>query len=125
MLSRLRKRCSFVATLLALFVATVGAPHSSDPKHDSDRAILVVVAVPHSETDHQLQAAVADPAGHESHCVICHFARSFRPRGDARPVSAPPSDTAAHLPFEVFSAAPTALVAQPPLRSPPASLRNT
>ena len=119
MLSRFRQRSALVAALLAAFLATVGTPHSTDPGHDSDRAIVVV---PHNEADHQLRASGLEESGtHDTHCVLCHFARSFRPRTDTRTVSQPPAPAGAHVSIAIFGAVAAALVAQPPLRAPPPS----
>jgi hypothetical protein len=118
MLNRFRKRGAYLAAALAAFLATVGAPHSIDPRHDSDRAIVVV---PHDEANHQLRSPDTGQDSHDSHCVMCHFARSFRPRTDARIGHAPPDQASAHHPFEIFRAWSAAPAAQPPLRSPPAS----
>ena len=109
-----------MAALLALFFGTLGTPHSSDPRHDSDRALVVIPAL-HDEADHQLQAGRTSPASPESHCEMCHFARSFRPRADARGVSAPSARAGTPHDLETFTAIPSALTAQPPLRSPPTS----
>jgi hypothetical protein len=118
MLNRLRRRSAFAAVLIAAVFGTIGAPHSTDPRHDSDRAIVVV---PHNHADHQLRSPGADSDSTDTHCVLCHFARTFRPRGDVRAVSAPPTRGTAHHPAEVFVAYSTDRVTQPPLRAPPAS----
>jgi hypothetical protein len=121
MLNRLRERSACLAALLAAFLAAVGSPHSTDPRHDSDRAIVAAGFVAHSETDHRLKAPATDSDTHESHCVMCHFARSFRPRTDTRVVGAASVRPSVYHPAEAVSAPSAALTAQPPLRSPPAS----
>ncbi|HVH27598.1 MAG TPA: hypothetical protein VM818_12590 [Vicinamibacterales bacterium] len=118
MLSRFRGRSGFVAAVLAALFATVGAPHTADPRHDSDRAIVVV---PHDEANHQVRPANPASDSHETHCVLCHFTRSFRPRADGRALSAPPAQALPHYAIEVFAADSTGCVAQPPLRAPPVS----
>jgi hypothetical protein len=118
MLSRFRGRSGFVAAALAALFATVGAPHSADPRHDSDRSIIVV---PHDEANHQVRPASPGSDSHETHCVLCHFTRSFRPRADSRPLTAPPAQDASHHHVEVFAADFSGCVAQPPLRAPPPS----
>jgi hypothetical protein len=121
MLSRLRERSACICGLLAVFFAAVGSPHSTDPRHDADRAIVAAGFVAHDETDHQLRTPVPDSESSDAHCVICHFARSFRPRTEGRVLSAASVRLAEYHLHEIFAAPSAALVAQPPLRSPPAS----
>jgi hypothetical protein len=118
MLSWFRGRSTFVAVVLAALFATVGAPHTTDPRHDSDRSIIVV---PHDEANHQIRPANLSSDLQDTHCVLCHFTRSFRSRGDSRPLAAPPVKATSHNHVEVFAADSTGCVAQPSLRAPPIS----
>jgi hypothetical protein len=118
MLSWFRGRSAFVASVLAALFATVGAPHTTDPRHDSDRSIVVV---PHDEGNHQVRTANLGSQSQDTHCVLCHFMRSFRPRGDSRPLSDPPTQAASHHHVEILAADSTSCVALPPLRAPPES----
>jgi hypothetical protein len=116
MLSWFRGRSAFVASVLAALFATAGAPHTTDPRHDSDRSIVVV---PHDEANHEIRTAGVGSDSHDTHCVLCHFMRSFRPRGDSRPLADPPAQAASHFHVEVLTTDSTNCVAQPPLRAPP------
>jgi hypothetical protein len=115
----LRLRARPVAVALLAMMATLGTavyvPHAADC-HDPDCGFIVVA---HDASAHRL---IANPSGAKNqplHCLACHWARSFRPRTESRvlPTPAPESGTTVHVEF--FTAAASAPVAQPPLRSPP------
>lgn len=118
MLRRFRERSTHVAAALAVLCAMVGAPHSADPHHDADHGVALVA---HDESAHRVRSAASGTDTHPLHCLVCHLARSFRPRTETRIMSAPAARAGARIHLEIFTASPAALVAQPPLRSPPAS----
>lgn len=121
MLRRARRHASTVAATLLVSVITLGgslaAPHH-DVCHDT---ACVPVAVEHDAAAHQMRANAGTPAAHPLHCLVCHWARSFRPRTEARIVSAPEVEARTRVGTEPVAVFASASVAQPPLRSPPAS----
>jgi hypothetical protein len=118
MLRRFRERSAHVAAALVVLFAMVGAPHSADPHHDAGHGVALVA---HDESAHRVGAAASDTDSRPLHCLVCHLARSFRPRTEARSISAPATRVAVRIHIEIFTASSAALIAQPPLRSPPAS----
>jgi len=114
-----RVHASRVAAVALLSLAFAGlsaaAPHEDDC-HDACQ----LMAVEHDASAHRITApAAADD--HPLHCLVCHWARSFRsPRAEARVVAAPAADPGISLLADSLAAAIHAPVAQPPLRSPPA-----
>ncbi len=76
-------------------------------------------AVPHDASAHAFSAPSQDAASHPLHCLVCHWARSFRPDSEVRFVSAPAAQAGTCIHVESFTVAPVTTVAQPPLRSPP------
>lgn len=120
MLTWFRVRASRVAAALLLAVVAFGgslaAPHATDC-HDVTCASAVVA---HDASAHRVRGATAAAAVHPLHCLVCHWARSFRPPTEARVLSAPAGCAGACLRVDVFTAYSAAPAAQPPLRSPPA-----
>jgi hypothetical protein len=117
MLHRFRERSAQVAAALVVLLAMVEAPHSTDPGHDADHGVVLVA---HDESAHRVRPAASGTDTPSLHCLVCHLARSFRPRTDAR-IVAVPAAAGARVHIELSAASPAARVAQPPLRSPPAS----
>jgi hypothetical protein len=103
---------SFGAIGLSLFVA-----HDGDC-HDIDCHLGVPV---HDASAHQFDAEPQDTASEPFHCLVCHWVRSFRPHPEVVFVAAPAAAAGIWINVEIFTAAPIAPAAQPPLRSPPAS----
>jgi hypothetical protein len=111
---------SFAATVLLSILAmsaSVVTPHADDC-HDATCGNAFVL---HDASAHRIRAASATDDGHPQHCAVCHFSRSFRPRPQATSLPVPLLEAGVCVHIEVFTAARTAPVAQPPLRSPPAS----
>jgi hypothetical protein len=107
-------------TLLVSVVALGGsmaAPHADDC-HDT---ACVPVAVTHDADAHAFRAASDAAPAHPLHCLVCHWARSFRPDTGVRFVSAPSVQAGSCIHVESVPVAHVTTVAQPPLRSPPAS----
>ena len=119
MLQWFRVQASRVAGALLVSVTVLGgslvAPHPVDC-HDA-----CAVTVTHDASAHRMSADVPDAESHPLHCLVCHWSRSFRPRTEATFLHAPAVQAGARVHLVVFTAAPAAQVAQPPLRSPPAS----
>jgi hypothetical protein len=113
-----RWRASVGATLL-LSLATFGGslvlPHPVEC-HDHG---CVRAFVEHDASAHRFEADVAEAPAHPLHCLVCHWARSFRPRLEGAFQPAPPAVDGPRLHVPSFIATPAALAAQPPLRSPP------
>ena len=115
---RLSQRCTAVVVLasLASLGISLAGPHD-DECHDAE----CFAAIAHDSSDHQI---AADPSRDEApplHCVVCHFARSFRLHSETVFVAAPAAVAGLWINVEIYTAAPVAPAAQPPLRSPPAS----
>lgn len=115
---RLSQRYTAVVVLasLASLGISLAGPHD-DECHDAE----CFGAIVHDASDHQI---APDPSRNEApplHCVVCHFARSFRLHSETVFVAAPVAVAGLWINVEIYTAAPVAPVAQPPLRSPPAS----
>jgi len=118
MLHWFRVRASWLAVLAT--VALVAAVGSSVVPHQDDCHEAQCAVVQHDASAHRITApayASADPI----HCLVCHWARSFRPRTESRILPTPASEPGITVHVEYFTAAAGAPVAQPPLRSPPPS----
>jgi hypothetical protein len=119
MLQWFRARASTIATIAMLSMAVVGGsavvPHEDDC-HDGCPA-----SAGHNPAAHRIGGTSVDTDGHPLHCLVCHWVRAFRPRTEARVVSAPSTETAVNVYVELVSVSGRAPVAQPPLRSPPGS----
>jgi len=108
------------ATLLVSVIALGGsmaAPHEDDC-HDS---ACHPGAVPHDASAHAFSAPNQAEASHPLHCLVCHWARSFRPYITATFVATPAAYTGICIHLDLITVARRAQVAQPPLRSPPSS----
>ena len=115
-----RVHASRVAAVALLSVAFVGlsaaAPHEDDC-HDACQPMVVE----HDASAHRLGAPAAED-DHPLHCLVCHWARSFRaPRAESRILAKPADEPGISLHSDLLTAAVSAPVAQPPLRSPPSS----
>jgi len=121
MLSWFRSRASGVATTLLLSLATLSvslyAPHAVDC-HDTDCGTIFVA---HDASAHRIRANTSTADTHPLHCLVCHWARSFRPHITTTFVATPAAHTGIRVHFDLITVARNAQVAQPPLRSPPAS----
>jgi hypothetical protein len=110
-----------VAATLLVSLASLGmslyAPHAVDC-HDVDCGTILVA---HDASAHRLTADPSAPETHPLHCLVCHWARSFRPRSEVRFLTAPAAQAGVVVHVEYVTAAVSAPVAQPPLRSPPSS----
>jgi hypothetical protein len=118
MLKLARARISPAATVLLVSFLSLNLPHVGDAHHDPDGAIVVFA---HDASAHRVSGNAPEDGAPPQHCVVCHLARSFLPRTEATSLPAPIAEASTRVHVEVFTAPRTALVAQPPLRSPPAS----
>jgi len=118
MLHWFRARASSIAVIAS--VALTAAIGSSIAPHEDDCHDASCIPVQHDASAHRIGAQTG--AGAEPiHCLVCHWARSFRLRTEARVLNTPASEPGITLHVEYFTAAASAPVAQPPLRSPPSS----
>ena len=115
---RLAKRYTAVVVLasLASLGISLAGPHE-DECHDAE----CFGAIVHDPADHQIAADTSRDEAPPLHCLVCHWARSFRPHGETAFVAAPVAVAGPWINVEIYTAAPVAPAAQPPLRSPPAS----
>lgn len=129
MLGWVRNRSARVAAVLLLSLLTASAseamPSHAEAGHDDHGLAAVGLstgpAVPHSEADHDLRANVPSDAAHPLHCLVCHWARAFRPLASPSAEVAPTLEARYHVHLSVI---PTPRGIAPPqlsLRSPPAS----
>jgi hypothetical protein len=114
------------ALLLSLLTASLSQamPSHADAGHDDhgDRALASGrVAVPHNESDHELRANVPSDAAHPLHCLVCHWARAFRPLASPSAEVAPTLEARFHVQRAVGAAPRSVAPPQLSLRSPPAS----
>ena len=118
MLRWFRDRAPRLALLAIVVLGAAGGsaatPHQDDC-HDAGCA-----SVRHDASAHRITAPTGT-SGEPIHCVVCHWARSFRPRTESRVLPTPAEAPGIVLHIESFAAVVTATAAQPPLRSPPAS----
>jgi hypothetical protein len=118
MLHWFRVRASSIAAVAAIALGV--AIGSSAVPHEDDCHDAACTVVEHDASAHRIGA----PAGSSDeplHCLVCHWARSFRPRTEARILPTPAAEPGTTIHLEYFTAAVSAPVAQPPLRSPPSS----
>jgi len=102
-------------------LAAVGASAVSPHEDDCHDAACRAMAVQHDATAHSMGAPPTGADTHPLHCLVCHWVRSFRPPTESKILSTPAAEAGTALHIELFTAAAAAPVAQPPLRSPPAS----
>jgi hypothetical protein len=118
MVSSFRRRAAWIAALLVVSLSSVEMPHWGAEHHDPDFDLVLVA---HDADAHHVTSDEGKESAPTGHCLACHWGRSFRPGVRADAVKAPvePSRLAL-VPDQPFVPA-GAPVAQPPLRSPPAS----
>ena len=121
MLGWFRVRASRIAVTAIISLATVGVSAGSPHEDDCHDAGCREMVVEHNAAAHRFGAPPTGADDHPLHCVICHWVRSFRPRAEARIMSAPAVNAGTSVHIEFFTAAVSAPAAQPPLRSPPFS----
>ncbi|HEY6510282.1 MAG TPA: hypothetical protein VIY56_19800 [Vicinamibacterales bacterium] len=111
------------ALLLSLLTATVSqaAPSHADAGHDDHLASAGLTSIPHNESDHELRANVPSDAAHPLHCLVCHWARAFRPLASPSAEIAPTLEARYHVQRAVAPAPRSVAPPQLSLRSPPAS----
>ena len=117
MLKWFRVRASSIALVAMFSMAAVGG--SAVVPHEDDCHEACPASAGHNPAAHRIGGKSVDADSHPLHCLVCHWVRAFRPRTEARIVSAPSTETAVNVYIEIVSVSGRAPVAQPPLRSPP------
>jgi hypothetical protein len=115
-------RLRIAATLfvcLATAAASRALPLHGDESHDV--ACSAAVAGPHDESAHRIRsgATTAKDGPHPLHCLVCHWARAFRPLTSSSVQPAPPLEAQMALHFTELPTPASILPAQLTLRSPP------
>ena len=120
MLHWFRLKASGLAATVLVSLGAMGlsllAPHPLEC-HDAECATAVV----HDASAHRIGSPDSPVRGEPFHCLVCHWARSFRPHTEAKFVASPVTQARIRLTVDIPAAAPATRFAQPPLRSPPAS----
>ena len=104
-------------TLCASVGATALGPLSHGDEHDRLPAF-----VQHDAAAHSFRAATSDAPSHPLHCLVCQWTRSYRSHPGSVSQLAPAVEYSLRVHAVPLLAPLAALAAQPPLRSPPASV---
>jgi hypothetical protein len=107
------------ATLISLL--SLGASTLSPHGDDCHETVCLPMAVEHDADAHHFVAPPTAIDAPHLHCLVCHWARSFRPNITSRYVETPAVLTRTFARFDLVVVARNAQVALPPLRSPPSS----
>ena len=107
-----------IARALLVSVVALGASMAAPHPDDCHEACMPGV-VSHDAAAHAFRASPDAAAAHPLHCLVCHWARSFRPDTEVRFVSSPSVQAGTPVHVEPVAVALVTTVAQPPLRSPP------
>jgi hypothetical protein len=113
--------------IAVLLLASLAGSGSSQllPAHGGDGhdlACVPGVALPHDESAHRLAADTPSESEHPLHCLVCHWARTFRPAGAPLRQPAPVLASHAFVHVDIVIAPTAAVSAQVSPRSPPASI---
>jgi hypothetical protein len=100
---------------LAALGASASYPHTDDC-HDQ-----CVAFVQHDASAHRFEGDSDAHPQQPLHCLVCHWARSFRPQVGAAFLPAPAVDSRPRLFVTFVSVARAVFAARPSLRSPPHS----
>ena len=123
MLRALGTKARAIAAVLLVSLAASGASQLL-PAHAAeghDLACVPGLALPHDESAHRLAADTPSESEHPLHCLVCHWARSFRPAGAALRQPAPVLASRVFLHVDIVIAPTAAVSARISPRSPPAS----
>jgi hypothetical protein len=121
MLSWFRTHASRIAALAMVALAAVGASAASPHLDDCHDSACLALAAESNDDASRVVAPPADDDLHSLHCLVCHWARSFRPQIEASVVSTPGAGISAAHQVEFVTASGAARAVQPPLRAPPVS----
>lgn len=118
---RLRRWSIAPAVLLSLLAATASPALSLHASDDHDAACIPITAAPHDESAHRLASHQRGDAPHPLHCLVCHWARAFRPLSATPAHQSPNLEPRARIHFDALPAPITLASAQLTLRSPPST----
>lgn len=121
MLRWFRVHASRIAITAIISLATVGVSAVSPHEDDCHDAACRAMAVEHDAAAHRVAAPSTSVDAHPLHCLVCHWARSFRPPITTKFVAAPAVHTGIRIHFDRITVARNAQIAQPSPRSPPSS----
>jgi hypothetical protein len=112
---RLRAVSLVTALVLCASVGTIAlGPLTHADEHES-----LPTFVEHDAAAHTFRAATAGAASHPLHCLVCQWARSYRPHPGSVTQLAPTLVYSLRVHTVSVLAPLAAIAAQPPLRSPP------
>ena len=94
-----RASASVVACALLVSLATLGL--SLAGAHEAGCHDDCVVVIVHDASAHQVDAAPASPSAPPLHCLVCHWARSFRPRSESVFIATPDNATGIWINVEI------------------------
>lgn len=119
-LSWFRERARHLALVVFMSLGVAGglslAPHVDDC-HDAGSLTFVE----HDAAAHRFSGALPAAGDHPLHCLVCHWARSFRLRPGAVAVGVPAVDVTLRVHVEQVAAPRLDPIIQRSLRSPPLS----
>jgi hypothetical protein len=122
LLRKARKRAWSTAVLvLVSFLSTTASQAIGGHgvgEHDLECAPAVELS--HDESAHRLSGPAAGESNHPLHCLVCHWARSFRPSPDSVRHNAPILEAHAAVHLDPVHAPRAIDSAQLALRAPPA-----
>jgi len=121
MLSWFRFRAPGIAATLLVSLAGLVASTASPHEDDCHGAECSAIFVEHDAAAHRVAAPSTNVDTHPLHCLVCHWARSFRPPIATAFDVAPVVLAGIRVQFDFIAIARNAQVAQPSPRSPPSS----
>jgi hypothetical protein len=114
-----RARVRSTAAVVLLSLAALGGLSPSTHAADCHDADCYSLTVAHDPAGHSLTREPAGDGQSAQHCILCHLARSFRPRPVTVYVAAPPLAGSANRHVSVVALPAIVPATQPPLRAPP------
>lgn len=125
MLAWVRNRSARVAGVLLLSLLTATAsearPSHAEAGHDDHSLGATQPIGVHDEADHELRSPTAPDSSHPLHCLVCHWARAFRPLSTPSAGITPTLEARYHRQPAVIAAPRGVAPPQLSLRSPPSS----
>jgi hypothetical protein len=116
-----RLRAFGIAATLLLSLAALHVSVSSPHGDDCHDAGCIATIVEHDAAAHRAEAPSTTVDSRPLHCLVCHWAQSFRPRITRTFVATLAVQASIYVDFDLVPVGRNTQVAQPPLRSPPAS----
>jgi hypothetical protein len=112
-----RLRAVSLVTTIVL-CASVGTTTFGPLSHGGEHESLPAF-VQHDAAAHAFQSAAPDSSSHPLHCLVCQWARSYRPHPGNVSHLAPTVEYSLRVHAAPVLVLLAAIAAQPPLRSPP------